>query len=283
MSVYGITTLQAYHYFVSFPKDGFRTRALVLLVWLLDTIHVVFMCHSVHSYAIVEYGNPSAIQVANWSLIASVMMNLVMIIIVQCFFTYRIFMLCRPSRRWWVGGYIAILVTCHAGWGLATCVFFFIRRNFVLFQQLRQAVVPFAVFDVLSDLSISAALCVLLWGHRSGFEDTNLVINRLIIFLINRCILTCAVAIIESIVFMAFPHTLYTFAIDFVLGKLYVNSLLAVLNSRAHVRPKTDEFGHVEMSTRIIICPRADDHLNVQVHKEVESRSYGRDLEKEQD
>jgi len=283
MAVYGITTLQAYYYYISFPNDGILTRALVLLLWVLDTIHVLFMCHSVHSYTIVEYGNPTAVQDGNWSLIASVLMNLLMIIIVQSFFTYRIFKLCRPSRRWWIGGCIAILVLCHAGWGLGTCVLFFIQRNFESFQKLRQAVVPFAVFDVVSDLSISTSLCLLLWGHRTGFEDTNLIINRLIVFLINRCILTCAVAIIESIIFVVFPHTLYVFAIDFVLGKLYVNSLLAVLNSRAILRPKTGEHGPVEMSTRIIICPRGgDDHLSVQVHKQVETtRSYGI-VEKEQ-
>jgi len=33
--------------------------------------------------------------------------------------------------------------------------------------------------------------------------------------------------------------------------QVYVNSLLAVLNSRALLRPKTDELGAVEMSTDI--------------------------------
>jgi len=262
MSVYGITTLQAYYYYISFPKDGLPTRVLVLLVWVLDTIHVTFMCHSVHSYTIMEYGNPLAIRDGNWSLIASMLMNVVMIIIVKSFFTCRIFKLCHPSRRWWVGGLIAFIVACHAGWGITTCVFFFIRRNFESFQKLHQVVVPFVVFDVVSDLLIAAALCTLLWSHRSGFEDTNLIINKLIIFLINRCTLTCAVAITESVVFMVFPHTLYAFAIDFVLGKLYVNSLLAVLNSRSHLRPKTDEFGRVEMST-VMDCRFPDDNLSV--------------------
>jgi len=239
------------------------------LLWVLDTIHVIFMCHSVYSYTIVEYGNPIATQDGNWSLIASMVMNVVMIILVQSSFTYRVFKLCRRSRRWWVGGYIACLVACHLGFGITTCVFFFIYRRFTSLQSLRHVVVPFAVFYVASDLSISASLSILLYNHRSGFEDTNLVINRLIVFLTNRCMLTCTVAITESIVFMAFPHTLYFFALDFIVGKLYVNSLMAVLNSRAHrprkVQDSDSSLDAVKIST-VLACPRIpDDHLSFQL------------------
>lgn len=174
---------------------------------------------------------------------------------------------------------------------------------------------PFATTAILSDILIAVALCVLLGSNRSEFEEfvftppsrvetensyacessTNNLINRLIVFAINRCILTSyvqsycwlfgtwsqwslcrAVAVVEVIVvsnllrcfhsayaylacrtswrqFICRPHSFYTFAIDFIIGKrarssfpftfqthfdwlVYTNSLLATLNSRQSFR-----------------------------------------------
>ena len=68
-------------------------------------------------------------------------------------------------------------------------------RLFKLLVQL-VAAVPFGVTAVLSDIFIAIALCVLLGSNRSAFEDTNNVINKLIIFAINRCILTSCVLLL---------------------------------------------------------------------------------------
>ena len=49
---------------------------------------------------------------------------------------------------------------------------------------------PFGVLAILSDILIAAALCLLLANNRSEFDDTNTVVNRLIVYAINRCVLT---------------------------------------------------------------------------------------------
>ena len=58
------------------------------------------------------------------------------------------------------------------------------------------AAVPFGVAAVLSDIIIAVALCVLLGSNRSSFDDTNSLINKLIVFAINRCILTSCVLLL---------------------------------------------------------------------------------------
>ena len=55
------------------------------------------------------------------------------------------------------------------------------------------AVLPFGVLAILSDILIAAALCLLLASNRSEFDDTNTVVNRLIVYAINRCVLTSCV------------------------------------------------------------------------------------------
>lgn len=48
---------------------------------------------------------------------------------------------------------------------------------------------------ILSDIMIAVTLCLLLASNRSEFQDTNSIINHLIIYAINRCILTSCVSL----------------------------------------------------------------------------------------
>ncbi|KAF9048724.1 hypothetical protein BJ165DRAFT_1462135 [Panaeolus papilionaceus] len=174
-----------------------------------------------------------------------------MAFIVQCFFTQRIFQLCSPKFRWWVASVIGFFVFAHFVFGIETVVFLFIKKQFSKLKEVSlSSAVPFGVSAIISDILIAVALCVLLGSKRVGFDDTNSIIDRLMIFAINRCILTSAIAIIETIMFSVLPNSFYSVAIDFVIGKLYANSLLAVLNSRATIRHNPEARSEsTEMST----------------------------------
>jgi len=100
------------------------------------------------------------------------------------------------------------------------------------------AALPFAVLAVLSDVLITLALCVLLYNSRTGFRSTNSMLNLIIVYAINRCLLTSIVATIEMVMFVTEQETLWYLAADFVVGKLYVNSLLATLNTRSALAGK---------------------------------------------
>ncbi|KAF9476677.1 hypothetical protein BDN70DRAFT_154559 [Pholiota conissans] len=228
MTIYGITTLQAYFYFMSFPKDGKATKMLVASIWILDTIHAIFMCHAVHFYLIDGFTNPVLLINGNWSLFLSIAIN-----------------------RYWIGGVIGIFVFAHFATGINTVVNLFITRRFVHLKDVSiTSALPFGITVVISDILIAAALCILLSSKRSSFQDTNSIVNKLIIFAVNRCILTCAMAIVEIVAFTALPNSFYSIAIDFVIGKLYANSCLAVLNARATLRPENqDGLSSTELST----------------------------------
>jgi len=145
------------------------------------------------------------------------------------------------------------------------------------FHRLREvtfiAALPFAVAAILSDVLIAVTLCILLGSSRTEFEDTNSLINKLMVFAINRTLLTSVVAIAEVIVFVILPNSFYTFGIDFIIGKLYANSFLATLNSRqamSRSRPKgkqsitTDE----DMSTSFRLGTAARRQVEVDMDAE---------------
>ncbi|KAI6138943.1 hypothetical protein BKA82DRAFT_598087 [Pisolithus tinctorius] len=90
---------------------------------------------------------------------------------------------------------------------------------------------------VLAEILITVSLCVLLYesGSRSAIPRTKRLLNTLIIYAVNRCLLTLLVAIAELTV-DANDQTAWTMGLDFIIGKLYANSLLASLNTRQHLR-----------------------------------------------
>jgi len=236
-ALYGLTTLQTYFYFLYYPKDTSGVKALVSVIWILDTLHVALMTHSVYYYLVTNYSNQSAIAVGHWSLFVSIALNVMIAFLVQCFFTKRIFQLSSMRLRWWITSITFVMVLGHFCFGMETVVFCFIKREFRRLPEVNSfAATPFAIVTVLSDIFIAAALCILLHGNRTSFRKTNSLITSLITYAINRCVLTSVIAIVEVVVFSLAPHSLWWLGIDFIVGKLYANSLLATLNSRQSLR-----------------------------------------------
>ncbi|KAL0952970.1 hypothetical protein HGRIS_007181 [Hohenbuehelia grisea] len=235
--LYGITTLQTYFYYVSYPKDSRNLKLLVSVIWFLDTVHFGFVCHTMYWYLVTNFANPPALAIGNWSLFVSVILNLVISLFVQTFFALRIFRLCSPRFRWWLVSLIGLLVVAHFCFGIETVIFLFIKKEFRRLSEITLfAAMPFALFAVLSDIVIAISLCVLLHSSRTSFRKTNALVTTLIIYAINRCLLTSVVAVAEVIAFAITPKSLWFLAIDFVIGKLYANSLLATLNARSSIR-----------------------------------------------
>ncbi|KAF9450352.1 hypothetical protein P691DRAFT_758270 [Macrolepiota fuliginosa MF-IS2] len=276
MSIYGITTLQVYFYYMSYPKDEWWMKWLVGAIWTLDTIHVILMCHCIHYYLIRGFGNPALLSDGLWSLYASMAANVLIAFIVQCYFSIRIHKLSPVNHRWWISSGIVFTVVAHLCFGMETVAYLFIKKQFVHLKDITLvSAMPFGVAAVLSDIVIALALCILLHSNRSEFEETNHIINKLIVYAINRCILTTAVAIVEVVVFSVTPNPFYTFAIDFAIGKLYANSFIAALNSRAAIRDSLVAYHSTEISTNFVATGIATEHDHSDM--QVRSRDSARD------
>ncbi|EMD38581.1 hypothetical protein CERSUDRAFT_113765 [Gelatoporia subvermispora B] len=255
--LYGITSLQSYLYYAYYPKDdrslkftvglpSTRLRSLltsqayqVAAVWILDTLHVALVCYSMYYYLILNYANPLALFHGIWSLDVSVLINTLIACIVQTFFTQRVYQLTPQPWKYPVTGLIGATVLAHFALGLETTVKFFQIQDFSRLSEISfSAALPFAIMAVLSDVAVAAALCILLHNSRTVYHSTNHILYKLMVFAINRCVLTSLVAIVELVVFLKLQHTLWFLAIDFIIGKLYANSLLATLNTRRIISGK---------------------------------------------
>ncbi|KAI6021719.1 hypothetical protein BKA83DRAFT_4286345 [Pisolithus microcarpus] len=186
---------------------------------ILDTLHVSFMCHTLYHYLITNYGVPTSLKYIVW--FASTVVNLLVVVMVQLFFTHKIHCLCRRGVRWLVTAPILLFVV--------RSLWLFNTRMSIITQTWYYSVTPSAATVSVAEVLITVSLCVLLYdgGFYSSCPRAKRLINTLITYATNRCLLT-----LMNVDQQAF----WTMGLNFIVGKLYTNSLLASLNAREHLR-----------------------------------------------
>ncbi|KAI5996430.1 hypothetical protein F5J12DRAFT_354003 [Pisolithus orientalis] len=253
--LYGITTLQGYVYFMHYSEDGLTMKFLVAATWFFDTLHVSLVCHMLYYYLITNYGVPTSLEYLVWPFPASILVNSVVVSAVQCFFAYKIYHLCRSQLKWLVTAAIILFVLAHFVFGVETAALILADNAFSSVSQIRfYSIIPSVASLALAEVLITVSLCVLFYegGSRSTIRSTKRLLNTLIIYAVNRCLLTLLVAVAEVVtVSMTYctmtillSHFLqdaeaqdaWSIGMDFIIGKLYANSLLASLNTRQYLR-----------------------------------------------
>ncbi|KIK13256.1 hypothetical protein PISMIDRAFT_688877 [Pisolithus microcarpus 441] len=236
--LYGVTILQTYMYFMHYSEDASATKFLVVAVCILDTLHISFICHALYHYLITNYAVLTSLEYIVWSLPASLLVNLLVVGAVQCYFAHKIYHLCRPQVGWLVTAPIILFLLTHFAFGVAVVVLTFANDEFSFLPKIRfSALIPCSAALVLVEVLITLSLCILLYDNRShsAFPRTKCLLNTLIIYAVNRCLLTLLVALGE-LTSLVDNQDIWAMGLDFNIGKLYVNSFLASLNTRQYLR-----------------------------------------------
>jgi len=102
--------------------------------------------------------------------------------------------------------------------------------------------ITYAAFGsaVAVDSMLAVTIIHYLRRSRGEFESTNSRIEKLVFWTLSTGIITSVCSLAGLITYALFPNKLYFLAIEFLLTKLYINSLLAMLNARKSIREGTD-------------------------------------------
>jgi len=88
------------------------------------------------------------------------------------------------------------------------------------------------------DIIIAVSLCSYLTRSRTGFKRTDSLITTLIVYSLTTGLVTSVIASAAVITFAIMPTNFIWMSFFWVLGKCYVNSFLAALNSRDALRER---------------------------------------------
>ncbi|KAF8903691.1 hypothetical protein CPB84DRAFT_1961064 [Gymnopilus junonius] len=245
-ALFGITSLQTFIFFKGNTKDRKWFKDLILLLWIIDFLHQIFMTHGVYDYLILNFGNAQAFSRPTWSLLSQVLTTCLSDLIVRSVFARRVWLLSGHKRI-----LLFLIVTASVfvfAMGVAFAVRALITMSFLTLIQESWLLYGALGGSVVADGLITASLCKLLSQQRTGFKSTDSLITTLMLYSINTGLLTSVCATACFVTFAIWPHQFVFMGIYFALGKLYINSLLAVLNTRESLRRRNSGMTSIPQS-----------------------------------
>ncbi|KAJ7080612.1 hypothetical protein B0H15DRAFT_856553 [Mycena belliarum] len=237
-ALWGVTCVQTYTFFMSCTTDRAWSKALIALLWVLDTFDTFLNCHILYFYLVTNYLAPQAIFFPVWSVIIHVAATSISNFIVRCAFARRVYRLSNGN----IPGTLVIisLSLLDLSCGLAITGKAFGMQTYMQLDSLSSLMYLNFAAGTSSDLSVALALCYLLRGSRTGFQRTDSLIRVLMLYTVNTGLIVALDASAGMLTYIFMPHNFIFLGFYLLLSKLYLNCYLAILNARSGLRGKLD-------------------------------------------
>ncbi|KAF8055000.1 hypothetical protein FPV67DRAFT_1750531 [Lyophyllum atratum] len=225
----GVLAVQVYFYSIAFPSDRLVTKTIVYVVFALDVVQTCFSTVYVWHILIIGWGDMEHVHDTPWSISTLSPAAGIVALLVQFFFAWRVWVLGAES---WTS---IPLVSGIIVFAFASCVAAFTYGIALVKAPLAShgLLLGWLTTSIVCDLLITITLVLQLWiKRRKGFRFTNIVVHRALRIAVETGAVTCGVAIIELVLCLT-PKSPYVHLLILVSGKIYSNSLLVSLNSRA--------------------------------------------------
>ncbi|KAJ3766162.1 hypothetical protein EV361DRAFT_999535 [Lentinula raphanica] len=249
--LFGISVTQVYMYWSAYrKKDRLFIQGYVVLVFITDTVHTVFIMAYMYLSLVKHFGDIAYISDSTWVFAAEPALVGIIGGLVQSFYGWRVQIL---LKNWFVTIIIFIgalanmrervpVTTCRPAdlpnpgsfvvMGIATAIGADIVKAFSEFQRFQVVVIIWAVTAMAADLIIMATLVLHLRHFKTGFnKGTDNQIDRIIRLTLQTGMITVIWDIAHLLTFLLDPAGVHLF-FNFTLAKLYTNSILSSLNSR---------------------------------------------------
>ncbi|KAK0221334.1 hypothetical protein IW262DRAFT_1372931 [Armillaria fumosa] len=240
--LFGITNLQTLIYYKRYPNDWYLYRYSVAFLWILDTAHLALSTHALYYYLIDMYGNllGSLEGSVIWSMRLQLALKVWIVVFVQGLYAIRLWKLGLHFHKilpW----FVFLAVSASVGAGIFGSYDIYRPPNLASISAINMSIYVFYSIIITADIIIAVMMCYYLHKsraamHFSSTADLLLVLMQLVLV---SGIATSACSLFSIVTYIAWPDTLIFIAIDFILPKLYINSLLAMFNYR-HQHPSGD-------------------------------------------
>ncbi|KAJ6468193.1 hypothetical protein DFH09DRAFT_1381230 [Mycena vulgaris] len=236
----GFLLMQVYTYWRNFPRDKTTVKLLVYTVCVLDLLQTAFGTHEAWWFSIQNWGNVSALQGDAWTSVMSPILCGIISAMVQIFYALRIWTLKRNATP----RLLAILIILLAlGQSLAAIVASSVLQESLNQEQLLRLHPVFSFWlagSFATDILVAGGMIWILYTAHPTLPQYNSniesILNRLMLNTIQTGIVTVLCAGIALALFVGFTNRNYYWAFTYILGKLYSNSFMVTLNSRASRR-----------------------------------------------
>ncbi|KAI0685098.1 hypothetical protein BC835DRAFT_1291038 [Cytidiella melzeri] len=238
----GIMVTQCLFYFSTYKKDALWIKLYVLLLLFMDLLNSAFDIYWIYHDIILNFGKSLTVAFDPALVVCSrvfsrhvqrldVDMQAIIGTSCQLFFAWRVAVL---TRNMWITSFIVItsIVSMLGGLGVAIAIHYV--KYFQDFHKFDQVGSIWLVSTAVCDVAISGSLTWYLRKHKTGFNHTDDVLDKIIRLTVQNGAITAVWAIVDLALFLGVVTSIRRhLAFNFPLAKLYTNSLMSSLNSRS--------------------------------------------------
>ncbi|KAJ7108853.1 hypothetical protein C8R43DRAFT_184958 [Mycena crocata] len=246
--LFGVTTTQTYMYYTRFPNDTPKFKLMVAFIWFCELAHAICIGHTLYVVTISDYGHPERLVRTPESLSTAILFSGIVGPCVQAFFSFRIYVLSKKL-------YVPCVCWLLSFLRMVGSVSVFILALEMVSLASYEAQWGWLLTTILAvgagvDLIIASTLVYLLSKKRDlGHKSTAATVDKLIKWTIETGVVTSAGGIIMLICFETMKDNFVWLAWFVVLARLFSNSVLASLNSRASLREMKEDVIGMTSST----------------------------------
>lgn len=251
---YGCGLLQTWLYFHWYPQDRWWLKVMVLALLLLETVQLTAFFAGAYIVLIHHFGDSAALTMILWVDTAQLLAGFLSEFLVQMYFAYCVFTL--DKKNLFPPIIITVLALLTMGAGAAQTILSTSLASFARLDKTKPSTTLQGVASVLCDVAITISLSLILDRRKSVHKTTDSLIKSLMINAINRGLVTSFFAALNLILFLALPGTFVFFIALIPTSKLYMNTCLATLNSRQHIKEKSRKAGQsIQLQSVITTSP----------------------------
>jgi len=186
--------------------------------------------HTSYIYLVNNFNNPSALLVSNWSFKLSILVVAGPPFLSNGFYVSRLWIIGMRNILFLV--VMGSLMLTRTTFQLILATMAWVHPILSEFRKYYWMVQAYCGASLVADILLAVYFSWTLHQRRTGYARTDSKIDLLMIYSINTGSLTSLICLL-SLMSLVFIDTGFVYvALHYLLGKLYVNSVLAVLNSR---------------------------------------------------
>ncbi|KAI0081386.1 hypothetical protein K474DRAFT_1337809 [Panus rudis PR-1116 ss-1] len=253
--LYGVSTTQAYIYFLNCEEDPIWMKLMVASVWALETCHSAVAIRLLYFFTILGFGDLQKAGSVDWSIGPIIIIENVIVAIVEGFFIRRIWIM--SNRNYFLVIVPAFLLVTRLVCHTTAAVFALLSDTWAEFQASEGPNITVEISNAVGaavDGIIAALMIWYLHRNQSGMARTDGVVRWLMSYTIHSGALMMCVSLAIAITYVTLKESLTFLGLVMIVSKLYANSLLGTLNARGMLRrqtanaPAADSGGRYELS-----------------------------------
>ncbi|KAG2008705.1 hypothetical protein CC2G_014104 [Coprinopsis cinerea AmutBmut pab1-1] len=231
--LFGIMITQVYLYYTTYKRDHIWMKSFVAFIFLADIVNTVFCYVDLYRALILRFGEVEMLFTADWIFATEPATTAIIATCVQLFFAWRVRVLTRQWKKisWVLVAMVASTALTSGIAGVLTAWEVVRHPHFAEFQKFHHTVSTWLGATCACDALITIILVVALRRQKTGFQRSDLIVDRIIKLTMQTGLLTMVVAALDLVFYLVSTSGLHLL-FSYPLSKLYTNSLMSTLNAR---------------------------------------------------